>query len=1031
MFTLQKGYLLLLSQLLFLLVSTKTQSFRYQSMRIASLRSNALVFIDSDGDGVDDAQDLDDDNDGILDQDEAPLTVLRFYYINRDQVFTVPSQVDEIHIKIWGAGGGGSNFQSQYSPGGAGGFVSGTLPVNSGDQFSIMVGQGGISDNSTTTGPIYGFGGSPTARFFGSYGGGLSGIFSGAAPILPTSQSRAVLIAGGGGAGERSTVFTAIGGQGGDPVLSGGNPTMQGSNDTFDYGGGGGGGYFGGIAEQTRITTDPTRVQHGEGGSNYINPLINSPQSLSNPDLATLINPYAIQENQPPNTSDPDYRNGIGTGTSNSGFRGGHGLVVISYVQKMDTDGDGTPDYLDLDSDNDGCSDANEAYANPEADGGDGAVYGTGTPTLTNGGVNGNGLVVAAGLNTTGDAYTNTVTTVSGKQTFREGIIVSIDQNPTDQVVDVGDPVQFTASASTSIVNTTPTTSLSQDLAYIWQVSTDNGLTYDILNNQFGNTSSGSSVSLDLGPADAGMHGNLYRLLFLNPANVCTSVTTAARLSIRNAMASVSLQKSGVFNDENSDGLPQAEETITYNFIVENTGTTLLETVEVTDDLLGGQICSFTNLLPGESVTCSADYSLTQTELNAGKIENQATVTAHTGTAIVTDLSDDPNDATDFDANNDGEPDDITVLSLPANPQIRLVKRAAVQDQNADGCTDEGETITYSLSLINTGNVSLNQVLVSDDLLGGLLNSFTGDLNSNQLLDPEEEWLYTETYSIELTDIELGFVENQAFAEATAPGGIVVSDRSGATPADDVILRTELCQINSISLQKSAVFNDENRDGFVQQGETISYTFNLTNTGNITIADIVITDALLDGGACALQSLRPGEVSVPCSLLYTITAEDLLRGAVTNQALATGYSLSGIEVSDLSDDPQDSTDLDLEADGEPDDPTITQLPQKSGDLEVFNGITPNDDGRNDFFKISGIENYPDNAVKIFNRWGVLVWETQGYDESSNVFRGFSNGRATLDRDTKLPPGTYFYSITIPPTTDQNGQSLTGYLYLNY
>ena len=1031
MIPLQKGYLLILFQVFFLFRGTDTTSFDDSSRAVYYEPVNSMLFVDSDGDGVDDAQDLDDDNDGILDRDEAPQTVLRFNYINRDQVFTVPLYVDAIHIKVWGAGGGGSNYQSQYSPGGAGGFVSGTLPVNAGDQFSIMVGRGGISDNSTATGPIYGFGGSPTARFFGSYGGGLSGVFSGATPILPTSQSRAILIAGGGGAGERSTVFTAIGGQGGDPVLSGGNPTMQGSNDTFEYGGGGGGGYSGGRAEQTRITTDPLRVQHGEGGSNYINALINSPQSLSNPDLGTFANPYSVQENLPPNTGDADYINGIGIGTSNSGSRGGHGLVVISYVQKIDTDGDGTPDYLDLDSDNDGCGDANEAYNNPGADGGDGGGYGTGLPTLANGGVNGNGLVVAAGLNATGDAYTNTITTVSGKQTFREGIIISINQNPTDQTVDLGDPVQFSASASTRIVNTLPATSLSGDLAYIWQVSSDNGLTYDMLNNQFGTTSSGSLVSLDLGPADASMQGNLYRLLFLNPANVCTSVTTAARLSIRNAAASVSLQKSGVFNDENGDGFPQAGESITYNFIVENTGTALLETVEVTDDLLGGQICSFTNLLPGESFSCSADYSLTQTELNTGKIENQASVTASYGSNTITDLSDDPNDATDFDENNDGEPDDPTVLPLPANPQIRLVKRAAVQDQNADGCTDEGETITYSLSLINAGNVSLNQVAVSDALLGGLLNSFTGDLNTNQLLDPGEEWLYTETYSIKLTDIELGFIENEAFAEAAAPDGTLVSDRSGSTAANDEILRTELCQNNSISLEKSAVFNDENRDGFAQEGETISYTFNLTNTGNVSIADILITDALLDGGACALQSLKPGEVSVPCTILYPITAEDLLRGAVTNQALATGYSLSGFEISDLSDDPNDSTELDLEGDGEPDDPTITQLPLKSGDLEVFNGITPNDDGRNDFFKIAGIENYPDNEVKIFNRWGVLVWETQGYDDGSNVFRGFSNGRATLDRDTKLPPGTYFYIISIAQTTDENGKSLTGYLYLDY
>lgn len=57
----------------------------------------------------------------------------------------------------------------------------------------------------------------------------------------------------------------------------------------------------------------------------------------------------------------------------------------------QDTDNDGIPDSLDLDSDGDGCSDANEYYKDENADGGDGGEYGTGTPT-----VNADGSVIAA-----------------------------------------------------------------------------------------------------------------------------------------------------------------------------------------------------------------------------------------------------------------------------------------------------------------------------------------------------------------------------------------------------------------------------------------------------------------------------------------------------------------------------------------------------------------------------------------------------------------------------------------------------------
>ena len=60
----------------------------------------------------------------------------------------------------------------------------------------------------------------------------------------------------------------------------------------------------------------------------------------------------------------------------------------------VDTDNDGIPNYLDLDSDGDGCSDANEYYNNPSSDGGDGGEFGVGTPT-----VDVDGLVIAAGYN--------------------------------------------------------------------------------------------------------------------------------------------------------------------------------------------------------------------------------------------------------------------------------------------------------------------------------------------------------------------------------------------------------------------------------------------------------------------------------------------------------------------------------------------------------------------------------------------------------------------------------------------------------
>lgn len=75
-------------------------------------------------------------------------------------------------------------------------------------------------------------------------------------------------------------------------------------------------------------------------------------------------------------------------------------------------------------------------------------------------------------------------------------------------------------------------------------------------------------------------------------------------------------------------------------------------------------------------------------------------------------------------------------------------------------------------------------------------------------------------------------------------------------------------------------------------------------------------------------------------------------------------------------------------------------------LTVFNGFTPDGDGLNDNWVIENIENFPNNTVTIFNRWGNKIWNTSNYDNVSNVWNGKTQGGATLTS------GTYFYIIEI-------------------
>ncbi len=94
------------------------------------------------------------------------------------------------------------------------------------------------------------------------------------------------------------------------------------------------------------------------------------------------------------------------------------------------------------------------------------------------------------------------------------------------------------------------------------------------------------------------------------------------------------------------------------------------------------------------------------------------------------------------------------------------------------------------------------------------------------------------------------------------------------------------------------------------------------------------------------------------------------------------------------------------------------------DIIIYNGVSANQDGLNDWFIISCIESYPQNNVKIFNRAGDLVFEMDGYDNSTNYFRGMGN-RGLYLGEKDLPIGTYFYVVEL----NDGSETQTGYLEL--
>jgi len=491
-----------------------------------------------------------------------------------------------------------------------------------------------------------------------------------------------------------------------------------------------------------------------------------------------------------------------------------------------------------------------------------------------------------------------------------------------------------------------------------------------------------------------------------NPGNCATGTVTVAV----SGNGAISITKTANVETYNAVG-----STITYTLTIRNTSNVNLVNAVVIDPLTGFN-SSISTFNVGEETVLTTTYIITQENLDNGSLSNTATVTAQ--------------DINGIDVEDEAE----VMVNAIQNPAIAVVKEA---DLNiGDDCATIGNTINYRFTVTNQGNVSLREVAISDPLFEApnaevAVNFVSGDTNNDGILGVDEIWIYAGAYVITQADIDIGDVENQAFVEAVDPQELPIGDFSGTSINNDDPTLVAMCQTAGIALEKLGAFDDNNGDGNAQVGETISYSFNVTNTGSVTLFNIIVTDPLVAINGAPI-SLAPGETnSTAFTAVYSITQQDITNQQVTNQATVSGENALGIGIEDLSDDPIDQTNIDLNGNGNPDDPTIVTLPTVlDAGFEIFNGITSNGDGLNDFFRINGIERYPDNNVVIFNRWGVKVFDKDNYRNAENGFRGISDGRVTIKRGDKLPTGTYYYIIRFTGRENPGKSSYAGYLYVD-
>ncbi len=355
--------------------------------------------------------------------------------------------------------------------------------------------------------------------------------------------------------------------------------------------------------------------------------------------------------------------------------------------------------------------------------------------------------------------------------------------------------------------------------------------------------------------ADSGASNNTATLTATPPVGPAITATDSTATSITSTPGLTLDKTVGVITDPNN---LVAGDTIPYTFTVTNTGNVTLTLIHVVDVNTGDVTCDDTTLAPHTSTHCAASYVLTQSDVDSGHIANSATAYGKSPTSEVTDAS------------------DTTDTPIPGLPGIEIVKSAS-----APSAATAGSTITYTFDVTNTGNVTLSGIVVTDTKIT------TGITCPDDTLAPQEAMACTATYRLTQDDVNTGTVINTASVTGNPPAGDPVTDDSDPITST---IDTE----PGLNIVKSASRPSDNI-----AGATIDYTFTVTNTGNVTLTGISVTDPLITTVSCLADTLDP-TAETTCTGTHVLSQAEVDSGAVLNTATAHGTSPQGTDIAEDS-----------------------------------------------------------------------------------------------------------------------------------
>ncbi|RYY34715.1 MAG: DUF11 domain-containing protein, partial [Sphingobacteriaceae bacterium] len=237
----------------------------------------------------------------------------------------------------------------------------------------------------------------------------------------------------------------------------------------------------------------------------------------------------------------------------------------------------------------------------------------------------------------------------------------------------------------------------------------------------------------------------------------------------------------------------------------------------------------------------------------------------------------------------DGKVFTVTV-NVPVCSSVSVAKNADVTS-----VANAGDVINYTIVVTNTGNAKQNSVAVSDPFVT-LSAAVKTNGNNDATLDKGEVWTYTGVYTVKQADLDnngkptlnSGLINNTATFSST--------EITTQTASNKVAIVTS----GKLQLVKTGILS--------ANGDEITYSFLVKNTGNVTINNLKLSDNKITGNiTLAKTTLLPNETTT-ASATYQITTAEKLSGTVTNTATVKGNNQQGAEVTAISGSTTNNTD---------------------------------------------------------------------------------------------------------------------------